>query len=189
MSEGGDRSTPRCVPHGDRGFIHGRRRHSDVRVSAPRAAESAIADSACFWCSRAHSRRIIQLRKEARRMQARRFVQSARTGLTLMAAAGLVASGLARAGDRGAPGVPASTTMTLQERPEPLDDPSGRAVCGIPRTGQTSCWNENSEYPIYCAGTGQDGENRVGVWVDPRDRKSTRLNSSHSSPSRMPSSA
>lgn len=40
---------------------------------------------------------------------------------------------------------------------------------GVPKTGQTTCYDESGDPPIPCSGTGQDGEYQKGVeWPSPR---------------------
>jgi hypothetical protein len=69
----------------------------------------------------------------------------------------------AQAGDLEPPGDPDSTMVTLQE----IYDRVSTSPVGIAKTGQTGCWDQFGD-PVDCAGTGQDGEYRAGVSVDPR---------------------
>ena len=66
------------------------------------------------------------------------------------------------------PGAPPGSTMhTLEEIYDKLDECTGGGSCGVPKTGQTGCW-DTSGTSVDCAGTGQDGEYQMGVSVDPR---------------------
>ena len=88
------------------------------------------------------------------------------TSLVLLAT-GLAIFVLAQAGDLEPPGPPASSMVTLQEIYDKLDECTGGGPCGVPKTGQTGCWDAGGT-SIPCAGTGQDGEYQAGVSVDPR---------------------
>jgi hypothetical protein len=89
------------------------------------------------------------------------------TGLMLVMAIGSVVPVPALAGDLEPPGPPAATMVTLQQIYDKLDECTGGGSCGVPKTGQTGCWDASGN-PIDCAGTGQDGEYQAGVSVDPR---------------------
>ena len=91
--------------------------------------------------------------------------KSTAIAVCLLGAAGLY--WLAQAGDLEPPGPPDPTMVTLQEIYDKLDECTGGGACGVPKTGQTGCWDESGN-PIDCAGTGQDGEYQAGVSVDPR---------------------
>ena len=88
------------------------------------------------------------------------------TKLMLVLAFGWVVFGSALAGDLEPPGPPAPTMVTLQEIYDACTA-GGGGDCGVPKTGQTGCWDASGT-PIACAGTGQDGEYRAGISVDPR---------------------
>lgn len=86
-------------------------------------------------------------------------------GLSLVALAGV--TWLTLGGDLEPPGPPAPTMVTLQQIYDKLDECTGGGSCGVPKTGQTGCWDAAGN-PIDCSGTGQDGEYQAGVSVDPR---------------------
>lgn len=85
----------------------------------------------------------------------------------LLILVGLAAFGFARAGDLEPPGPPAPTMVTLQDLFDRLDDCTAEGRCGVPKTGQTECWNHFGS-PVDCEGTGQDGESQAGAAVEPR---------------------
>jgi hypothetical protein len=85
----------------------------------------------------------------------------------LVIALGSLLFGLVQAGDLEPPGSPAPTMVTLQEIYDKLDECTGGGSCGVPKTGQTGCW-DGSGWSISCNLTGQDGEYQVGVSVGPR---------------------
>jgi hypothetical protein len=74
---------------------------------------------------------------------------------------------IAQAGNLEPPGPPTSTMVTLQEIYDKLDECAGGGLCGVPKTGQTGCWDTDGN-PLDCAGTGQDGEYQVGVSLERR---------------------
>ena len=62
---------------------------------------------------------------------------------------------------------PGASRASLQQIYDKLDECTGVAPCGVPKTGQTECWDAAGS-PVPCADTGQDGEYQAGVSVAPR---------------------
>ena len=60
------------------------------------------------------------------------------------------------------------TVFDLKINPNRMWPVRGRST-NVPRTGQTTCWDEKGMPITDCEGTGQDGEIRAGLrWPDPR---------------------
>jgi hypothetical protein len=89
------------------------------------------------------------------------------TGIALLlaATAGYL---IVRAGDLDPPGPPEPTMVTLQVIYDKLDGCCTGGPYGVPKTGQTGCWDQSGTPIIPCTGTGQDGEYQMGASVVPR---------------------
>ena len=56
---------------------------------------------------------------------------------------------------------------TLEEIYDKLDECTGGGSCGVPKTGQTECYDSGGSV-IACTGTDRDGEYQMGASVAPR---------------------